>query len=306
MYENTGNNITSNFNDYFEISNRINTNLEQYNENIKKETTELNFFYLFGKKRRFPLYNDLRGALTTFILLLIGTFFYEKNLYSMISLLDKENNILYKKLMILTIITFIITLITFFYLSTSIPGYQIGEKISLEHYIEINPVKIINNKIFKLKYCSTCSIIKNLRTFHCKFCGICIERHDHHCGFISNCIGKNNLKLFFYFLFISFFHLLPICIFEFFIIVRLYHLKKIKVKENKDSDFNCFPVIILGGINLIFVCFFIFLITLMIISHIYLISINKTTNESVRKIDYEDIFNKGCLNNWKEVFCENN
>ena len=115
--------------------------------------------------------------------------------------------------MIISIITLIITLIFYFELLTSIPGYQKGRKISLTEFNELKPAKIINNKVFNLKYCQTCSIIKELRTFHCKLCGICIERRDHHCSFVSNCIGKNNYKLFFYFLIILLINLLQICFF---------------------------------------------------------------------------------------------
>jgi hypothetical protein len=37
--------------------------------------------------------------------------------------------------------------------------------------------------------------------------------------------------------------------------------------------------------------------------HTYLISINVTTNEHLRSNNDKTIFNKGCRENWKEVFC---
>lgn len=39
-------------------------------------------------------------------------------------------------------------------------------------------------------------------TFHCLYCDKCIEGYDHHCYWINNCVGKNNLDLFFVFLFV--------------------------------------------------------------------------------------------------------
>ena len=303
MIENTNN---SNF---FSLSNNQNDNNNniinsiENNYNIHLESIKINYFTLFGKKRRLPLY-DYKGPFITISLLLIGTIFYEKNLYSIYSI-DLEKKNLYKRLMIISIIILIITLIFYFELFTSIPGYQKGKKISLTEFLELKPAKIINNKIFNLKYCQTCSIIKELRTFHCKICGICIERHDHHCSFASNCIGKNNYKLFFYFLIISLIHLLPICFFEGYFFYRISYLKKNINKENDIKDFNFISFFFIGIVVLILVCFFIFFLITSIISHIYLISINKTTNESIRKIDISENFNKGCYNNWKEIFCEN-
>ena len=303
MFENT------NHSNFFSLSinendnnNRINNNIEK-NYNNHLESIKINYFNLFGKKRRLPLY-DYKGPFITISLLLIGTIIYEKNLYS-IYFFDSEKKKLYYILMILSIITLIITLIFYFELFTSIPGYQKGEKISISDFIELKPVKIINNKIYNLKYCKSCSIIKEIRTFHCKICGICIERHDHHCCYVSNCIGKNNYTLFFYFLFIFLIHLLQICIFEAYCFYRISYLKKNINKENEIKDFNFISFFLMGSVILIFVSFFIFFLITTIIRNIYLISINKTTNELIRNIDTSEIFDKGCINNWKEIFCEN-
>ena len=41
-------------------------------------------------------------------------------------------------------------------------------------------------------------------TQHCYKCKICIEGFDHHCGLMNLCIGKNNLKLFYIYILLSF------------------------------------------------------------------------------------------------------
>ena len=41
-------------------------------------------------------------------------------------------------------------------------------------------------------------------TQHCYKCKICVEGYDHHCGIMNLCIGKNNLKLFYIYILLSF------------------------------------------------------------------------------------------------------
>ena len=47
--------------------------------------------------------------------------------------------------------------------------------------------------------CRKCLTVKEDDAFHCYDCGICIVEHDHHCIWIGKCVGKENLKLFYWF-----------------------------------------------------------------------------------------------------------
>jgi palmitoyltransferase ZDHHC9/14/18 len=283
-------------------SNSNNTNENPTDTSINVNTSsKIILFTFLGKKRRFPSYNDINGFICTLSMFLLGTLSYIIMLYQFIKKIDPNNKNFYLILIIVSIITFIITIISFIDVSTSIPGYQRGEKISEKEFTNLSPTKTIKNKTFILKYCHTCKLIKDIRTFHCKYCGICIERHDHHCTFVSNCIGKKNHKLFFYFLIICLFHLLPIVIFDGYVIYKVSKLEEEKEKEKSDLVI----INVLCGFVIVFAGFFLCFVITMIISHIQLISKNQTTNEAIRNKDNYIVFNRGCCNNWKEVFCEN-
>ena len=154
--------------------NSLNSKSEEKIIEISDKETEIFFFNFLGKKRRFPPYKDQNGFIISLIMILMGSLFYLIMLYLLLTKYDKERKIIYLILLIITSITLIITLFFLFIITTSIPGYQTGEKITEKEFIQLSPTKTINNKIFILKYCNTCHLIRDIRTFHCKICGICI------------------------------------------------------------------------------------------------------------------------------------
>ncbi|CAD8151788.1 unnamed protein product [Paramecium pentaurelia] len=54
--------------------------------------------------------------------------------------------------------------------------------------------------IYKVRYCSTCKIMRPSKASHCKFCDHCVDGFDHHCFWVGNCIGIRNQRAFLLFL----------------------------------------------------------------------------------------------------------
>ena len=59
-------------------------------------------------------------------------------------------------------------------------------------------------------FCDMCNIIidPKERIEHCDECDICISKYDHHCYWTGKCIGKNNIIVFYLFLFGTLFYII--------------------------------------------------------------------------------------------------
>jgi hypothetical protein len=183
----------------------------------------------FSRRRKCPKsIGDLTGFLITLCFFVFFTILITVCLGSAkkIPKFSKSKEKLYNWILIFIWITSIISIICLIDAASADPGRQRGTPIPVNKFIKAKIRKVLGGEKYRLKYCSTCHLIRDIRTFHCKYCGICIERHDHHCNFISNCIGKKNHKLFFYFLIICFFHLLHIVIFDGCILLQVSKLEK--------------------------------------------------------------------------------
>uniref|UniRef100_A0A7E4VSM5 Palmitoyltransferase n=1 Tax=Panagrellus redivivus TaxID=6233 RepID=A0A7E4VSM5_PANRE len=58
-------------------------------------------------------------------------------------------------------------------------------------------VDMTEGDYFSGNFCSTCLIVRPLRSKHCRVCDKCIKRFDHHCVWLDKCIGLENHRLFF-------------------------------------------------------------------------------------------------------------
>jgi len=133
---------------------------------------------------------------------------------------------------------------------------------------------VIRGVTVRLKYCFTCKIFRPPRASHCGMCDNCVEGFDHHCPWVGNCIGKRNYRYFYFFLFF----LVCLCVFIFSCgVVTLVTLsRELGIgAAMKESPATCLEL---------FVCFFSIWSVLGLYGyHSYLIAMNLTTNEDLKK-----------------------
>ena len=187
--------------------------------------------------------------------------------------------------------TFFITIILLIDVFTSDPGVQRGFPISKAKFEESNIKKVVGGKKYVLKYCETCQLIRDIRTFHCKICGICVEKHDHHCFRVSNCIGVYNYKKFYLFLNATLVYLMLI------FGICLHYLNYYKGKKT-DNIIIFILMIFITIFDLIFL-----LINFSIcMEHIDVITFNITIRESIKKKRYK-VYDRGLEENCDEALC---
>ena len=252
---------------------------------------------LFYKRRiKYPKsLKHLSGFILTLFYFIFFFFFSticiqkSKIIYPMNDTSKKIFNVLIITLWLLGIISILLLIDVF----TSDPGQQRGYQISKDKFINSRIKKVVKGQKYYLKYCDTCNIIRDLRTFHCKICGICVEKHDHHCARVSNCIGVYNYKKFFIFVISSIFYLFMIsgtCFYFF----NLFN----KVEPGGIWIFLCLlAVVIIGSISL-------FGTLVLFFSNMQTILYNVTVRESIKHKRYK-AYDRGFKENCKEALCRN-
>ena len=123
-------------------SNHNSSNSQDLLISVPQKEEFQSYFTFCGHKRRFPIGENAGGLIVTTFLIIIPSFLYMTINFSLgMSRIDsveelkgKVNSSTYIVFSVVSIITLILALISFYDVATSIPGYQTGKKITQEEF----------------------------------------------------------------------------------------------------------------------------------------------------------------------------
>jgi len=250
------------------------------------------------KRREWPKkVNKLKGFLIT-----LSFFIFFSILFTICLSISKKSDAIedsvkssHNYIMVFMWIFSALSILTLIDVASASPGRQRGTPIIKTKFDKARIRKIVGGRGYFLKFCTTCNLIRDVRTFHCSSCNLCVEKHDHHCGYVSNCIGAYNYKKFVYFIIFAYVHVSLI----FFTSVHFLF----KYAQRIESDFHYLLFFI--AILILFGGFFEFFLFWMIIQHAQIIIKNRTTREMIKNKEYP-VYNRGIKKNCREALCQDN
>jgi palmitoyltransferase ZDHHC9/14/18 len=161
---------------------------------------------------------------------------------------------------------------------------------------------LVNGKLVRLKYCSTCNFYRPPRTSHCSICDNCVEEFDHHCPYLSNCIGKRNYRSFTWFIYTVLtlnVYVFGCCIFQ----IVDYAERDSLAGQNRFVETLQHCVVSYLLVLFTFACFW--LLAGLCSFHVYLTCIGQTTNEHLKGMFPETSpHSRGFFRNFINLFCQ--
>ena len=156
-----------------------------------------------------------------------------------------------------------------------------------------------DNFLYKQSECRTCKFEKPARSKHCSVCDVCVLKQDHHCIWINQCVGYYNYKYFLAFLLA---HAI-VCLYGF--QVGVLCLLSISFEEQLWGAIftNRVGIKIQGDFYVVsqyliqkYTAFFFVIVLCLVMGvvllaffayHLYLVLKNTTSNERMKRLDFE-------------------
>jgi len=166
-------------------------------------------------------------------------------------------------------------------------------RIFREMYLEVL------DKGLLVPVCTTCEIVRPVRSKHDRFTDVCIDKFDHFCPFLGVAVGRNNYFLFFFSMFNAF-----MCMWAWIYLVCLY-----TESYNKHQTFleNFLDLIVWQCFAWLYLPIAMYA-TVMVGQHLLFIRRNISTNEVINKSRYNYLknrnnpFDRGLVFNVMEFF----
>lgn len=151
----------------------------------------------------------------------------------------------------------------------------------IDQNLQTPPIKAIKEEVkeeivmIETRFCTVCCLEMPLRAKHCRECGKCVAVHDHHCPWIGLCIGEKNRFYFWWYL-----------VFETFLLWISAVLVVMSIRNV--SGWDWFKENWAKMLVMLFISFFVLMVTCLLGYHSYLALTNQTTWENIswEKISY--------------------
>ena len=186
---------------------------------IKYNTSDnkYNLFNIFDKKEVYKIWMRIHLYKLFFLSLIVSEFFNQKLI--VLGIQNLEINFIF-------IILFLIVFFCYSIVKKSDPGIESNNKSKKTLFSLLNQGNDLSN------VCPWCVGFMNANSYHCPYCKKCISFQEFHNSMLNNCIGKNNFKIYLFYLFFITLYFGLKCF------VGIYAIKYIEPSVRKDNKFN--------------------------------------------------------------------
>jgi len=158
-------------------------------------------------------------------------------------------------------------------------------------------IKVVDG--VQYKWCRTCFIYRPPRAKHCPICDNCVDKFDHHCPWVGTCIARRNYRFFLNFILAVFVH----AIYTFVMSIVILTIESGLASQGDGlmgamrDRWGAMVGLVIGFIALLPVGG-------LAAYHLYLVSINQTTNEEVNEVfkRTQNPYTRGLRYNFVEAF----